>query len=267
MPPDDILIALRALERQTFIRRAEWFEELASTNTFALSSPDQLDRLPPWLVGADRQKAGRGRGNNLWWSSAGGLMFSLVINPVEHGLPLSRCPQVALITGLAVADALEAWLPPSSVQLKWPNDVFADGRKICGILTEVPPGRGDRLVIGIGINVGNSLVEAPAELQKTAVSLCDLLPDSCPHRGELLVRLIPCWEQWFQRLVAEEIDFPKIWQPKCLLHGETVSVTMGERTQTGVCAGLDADGALLLRTNRGIERVLAGTVRTLAGAT
>jgi BirA family biotin operon repressor/biotin-[acetyl-CoA-carboxylase] ligase len=280
MAHDDIAESLRILGRRNFLRRIDWFDELPSTNTFAQSAAERLDGPLPWLVGTDRQTAGRGRGQNAWWSSDGALTFSTVIAPSEHGLEARRLPQVALISGLAVADALEDFLPPASVQLKWPNDVFAGGRKICGILSEVPPLRTDRLVIGIGVNVANSLAsenvaefvriptdaefhESRSALRETAVALCDLRERDCPTRGEVLIRLIECWEQWLQRLAAGEIDFPEIWRSKCLLQGERISVALGSDVQTGVCLGLDVEGALLLQTDRGTQRILAGTVRRL----
>ncbi len=257
----DLTDVLNRLERGTFIRRTEWHDELDSTNTFAASLASQVPLDLPYLIGAVRQTAGRGRGQNAWWSSPGALTFSLLLNPLDYGLPFVRWPQVALMTGLAVAETLEHFLPPSAVQLKWPNDVYAAGRKICGILTEVPGGRSDRLVVGIGLNVGNTLADAPADIQATAVSLRDLLGESHPPLGLVLTTLISRWEAWFQRLVAQQIDFPSLWQTKCYLTGARVCVTVGPDLRSGICRGLDRDGALLIETPAGIERILAGTVR------
>lgn len=243
--------------------RVEWHDELDSTNNYAAALALRGSLDTPYLIGATRQTAGRGRGQNAWWSADGALTFSLLLNPQDRGLPFPRWPQIALMTGLAVADTLENFLPPAMVQLKWPNDVYAGGRKICGILTEVPAGRSDRLVVGIGLNVGNSLADAPAEIQATAVSLRDLLGQSHPSGSAVLTTLIARWEFWFQRLVANEIDFPNLWRAKCYLTGSSISVTAGPDIRSGICRGLDADGALLLETPTGIERMLAGTVRKL----
>lgn len=262
-PPSDMTAVLQRLERETFLRRAEWHAELDSTNSYAIALATQRETVVPRLIGTSHQLAGRGRGGNAWWSSDGALTFSLLIDPLQVGLPFLRWPQVALMTGLAVADTLEQFLPPASIQLKWPNDVYASGRKICGILTEVPPGRTDRLVVGIGLNVGNSLVGAPPELQSTATSLRDLIGPDHPPREQLLLQLIPRWETWLRRLAADEIDFPALWRTKCYLTGEQIAVTIGPETQTGLCAGLDTDGALLLDTECGPRRILAGTVRRL----
>jgi BirA family biotin operon repressor/biotin-[acetyl-CoA-carboxylase] ligase len=254
---------LRRLQRETFLRHVDWHDELDSTNTQAISLATRDDLALPRLIGAVRQTAGRGRGSNSWWSSDGALTFSLLFNPLECGLPLPRWPQVALMTGLAVADTLEGYLPVASVQLKWPNDVFVLGRKICGILVEVPPGRTDRLVVGIGLNVGNSLADAPHDVQDAAVSLVDLLGQDHPSLGDVLFTLIRKWDGWLKRLAAGELDFPMAWRSKCYLMGHRVTVTIGPETWTGTCLGLDSDGRLLVNTDNGIERVLAGTVRRL----
>lgn len=256
---------LENLQRETFLRGAEWHDELDSTNsraqTLALRGPLNV----PVLVGATRQTNGRGRNGNTWWSHDGALTFSLLLNPLDQGLCFDRWPLVALMTGLAVADTLEHFLPPSCVQLKWPNDVYAHGRKICGILTEVPAGRTDRLIVGIGLNVGNSLEDAPPEIRQTAVSLRDLLGEDAPAIEMVLPLLIARWQFWFEQLAAHQIDFPGLWRTKCYLTGSRISVTIGEDVRIGICRGISADGWLLLETDNGIGPILAGTVRKLDG--
>lgn len=259
----DFSEVLAQLERETFLRHTEWHDELDSTNSLAMSLARRGPVDLPLLIGATRQTSGRGRSGNSWWSSDGALTFSLLLNPLGYGLPFDRWPLVALMTGLAVADTLEHFLPPSSVQLKWPNDVYAHGRKICGILTEVPAGRADRLIVGIGLNVANSLSDAPAEIRPIAVSLCELLEDNYPTIVDVLPLLIARWQFWWERLAADDIDFPNLWRTKCLLTGSRISVTIGDTVRMGICRGLAADGTLLLETTHGVESVLAGTVRKL----
>src|SRR5438034_451345 len=99
--------------------------------------------------------AGRGRGTNRWWSADGALTFSLVLEAPQERLPMSRWPQVALVAGVAVCEALERMAPRAEMRVKWPNDVYLAGRKICGILSESVPARRDRIVVGIGVNVNN----------------------------------------------------------------------------------------------------------------
>ncbi len=253
---------LHRIERETFLRRVEWHDEFDSTNSRAMALANEDGIKVPLLIGATRQTAGRGRGQNSWWSADGALTFSVLINPVEFNISPQHLPQVALITGLAIAETLEALLP-MPVQLKWPNDVYVEGRKICGILTEAPAGRPNRLVVGIGLNVGNSMQEAPPDIRQSAISLVDVLGEAMPTRDDVLVSLLKHWEQWLRRLGCDDLDFPNVWQPRCYLHGERVSVTIGPEIHTGVCLGLDTDGVLLLHTETGVRRILAGTVRRL----
>lgn len=241
----------------------EWHDELDSTNSRAFALAGDAGVELPRLIGATRQTAGRGRGGNSWWSGNGALTFSLLFNPLESGLSFLRWPQTALATGLAVADTLDEFLPPSLVQLKWPNDVYVHGRKICGILSEVPPGSTDRLVIGIGINVANSFAAAPHDVQATATSLKDFLADAVPSNDEVLALLLPRWNAWLRRLALGEVDFSRVWKPRCYLADQRVMVSVGSESQSGLCRGLDLDGALLLETPHGIQRILAGTVRRL----
>jgi BirA family biotin operon repressor/biotin-[acetyl-CoA-carboxylase] ligase len=262
-PPADIAATLLRLERETFLRCAEWYPELESTNSHALTLAQQPDLELPRVIWAARQTAGRGRGQNAWWSSSGALLMSLLVDPSSAGLPFARWSQVALFTGLAVAETMEEFLPDSLVQLKWPNDVYVAGRKICGVLTEVPPGRTDRLVVGIGINVANSLADAPRELQEFAVSLVDLAGSGAPSPGDILLNLMPRWERWLQRASAGDIDFSQVWKRRCYLAGHEISVTQGDQIVTGHCRGLDVDGVLLLETSGGLARILAGTIRRI----
>jgi BirA family biotin operon repressor/biotin-[acetyl-CoA-carboxylase] ligase len=241
----------------------EWHDELDSTNARAMELVATRDTEVPLLIGATRQTAGRGRGGNTWWSGDGALTFSILFNPREAGLPFLQWPQVALTTGLAVAETLEQFLPPALVQLKWPNDVYFDGRKISGILAEVPPCSTDRLVIGVGVNVSNSSSEAPPDLQSTVISMKDALTESTPSIDDVLMLLIPRWQWWLEQLALGEIDFAHVWKPRCYLTGYRVSIATGPELQMGFCHGLDRDGALLVETDRGRQRILAGTVRRL----
>ena len=94
---------------------------------------------------------------------------------VQLDLPGDRVPQVSLTVGLALCQAIESIAPRSDVAIKWPNDVFLEGRKLAGVLIELPPSQQRQAIIGIGINVNNSLQEAPSDVVTTAVSLRDIL--------------------------------------------------------------------------------------------
>src|SRR5579862_3978982 len=149
----------------------EFHSEIGSTSDRAAELVKQPRLACPFLVLAERQTAGRGRGSNWWWSAPGGLTFSLALDARQCGLPVERLPLVALAAGLAVCDAIEPLLPGVAVRLKWPNDVYVAGRKACGILVEAPGVSPARLIVGIGINVNNTFAAAPRELQQVGTAL------------------------------------------------------------------------------------------------
>ncbi len=260
--PPAVVDALLRIEGETLVRKADWFAALGSTNDLALQWAADADLELPRLIWAETQTAGRGRGAHVWWAAPGALTFSLIVDEASTGLRAAMWPQVSVLTGLAIAEALSEFVPAHSIGLKWPNDVQVHGRKICGILVEVPPGQPQRLVIGIGINVGNSFRDAPTDLQAIATSLVDLL-GSPPPLTTVLLSVLQRWSTLSKERVAERLDLPSAWSRYCVLQDRRVRVTTGERHVDGVCRGIDADGALWLETANGRVRQLGGTVRKL----
>jgi BirA family biotin operon repressor/biotin-[acetyl-CoA-carboxylase] ligase len=255
---------------QTAVRRVEVRDELPSTNDLALELAVAAPAAElPLLVVAGRQTSGRGRGDHRWWSTDGALTFSLVLDTEALQLQPRRWPRISLATGIAVANTVRSQLPlesksnqkmpGSEVRVKWPNDVFVNGRKICGILTENVSQLPHRLVIGIGLNVNNSWHDAPDELQKIGISLVDL-SDRQFSRQVILVELLQRLYQALTDLALDVFPLTEAWRALCLLEGHTVTVEVGGKRTTGVCHGIDDDGALLLQNESGIERCVAGTV-------
>ena len=249
------------LARCTFIRRIRALDETDSTNNVARAWSTQLsaDEVPA-LVVAESQSAGRGRGENRWWSGPGSLTFSVIVEPAAWGVPSERWPALSLTVGAATALALEQRVPTSEVRLKWPNDVYLDGRKIAGILIESPPNDSRRLVLGIGVNVNNSLAGVPAEIESRAISLCDAT-GTTHSRTDLLKDLLT---QLWQSLTRLGSDLPRLredWRRLCLLTGRSVVVTdQGRGVVAGTCLGLDDDGALRVQTDGSVERLFSGVV-------
>lgn len=247
---------------ETFIKASECHAELASTNSRALELAELTELQTPMLIIAERQSAGRGRGENSWWSAEGALTFSLILDAGQVGLSPERWPQVSLATGLAICEALEPLLPQGSLKLKWPNDVMLGGKKLCGILSEIPSSSRGRIVVGIGINVNNHVSQAPIEVQPRAASLADTA--SSPHDlTEVLIRVLAQIEAEFARLAKGLFQFSRRFRERCWLTGREVRITGCPLEIQGFCQGIDEDGALLIQTSNGIERILSGTVIAL----
>jgi BirA family transcriptional regulator, biotin operon repressor / biotin---[acetyl-CoA-carboxylase] ligase len=250
---------LARLQSSSFLQGVEFHDELDSTNSRALQRAACADCACPLLVLAEHQHRGRGRGEHRWWSSAGAMTFSVIVNADDYGLSLRNCPRVALAAGLAVCDGILAVLPGEEVRLKWPNDVYLRGRKVCGILVEGLPAPVPRLVIGIGINANNCLQTAPDELRSRATSLVDVTGHVLDRTG-LLLEILQHLASVLRLLGTSEFSLAQRWQPYCMLQGRTLSVQWGPRRLEGVCRGIDGDGALLLQTVTGLESCFAGVV-------
>jgi BirA family biotin operon repressor/biotin-[acetyl-CoA-carboxylase] ligase len=243
----------------TFVEQVDYHHEIASTNDRAMKLAVEPDLIMPALVLAEFQTNGRGRGTNQWWSQSGALTFSLLVETDAWRLPLRRWPQASLTIGLAICEALESLSEDSVFQLKWPNDVYFNQRKVCGILIEVPPARKGVMVIGVGINVNNSVQRGPAELHSSAIALCD----ATARDLGLIDVLLPALTHIRDRLGwigHRDEELRTKWRERCMLTGRRISLDSGMRSVTGVCHGIDNDGALLVTTANGTQRCLAGTI-------
>ncbi|GMV94522.1 MAG: biotin--[acetyl-CoA-carboxylase] ligase [Candidatus Hydrogenedentota bacterium] len=245
-------ISVARVKRETFVRSIEYHRAYPSTNTRAMEIAEDASSAVPALVITEIQTAGRGRGDNVWWSAAGALTYSLVLDlKNRQSNPLSW-PTFALATAVAVCETLEARDPELEFGIRWPNDVFCGNRKICGILPELCGT--SRLVLGIGVNVNNAMVEAPEALRQTAVSLIDLTGKRW-NLTETLIALLQTLERRF-----DDPELPAAWAKRCLLRGHQVTVRFETRESTGLCKGIEPNGALLLEIGNTCERFYGGTI-------
>jgi BirA family biotin operon repressor/biotin-[acetyl-CoA-carboxylase] ligase len=165
---------------------------------------------------------------------------------------------VSLAAALAVVDTLAPWLPGRVVGIEWPNDVFAAGKKLAGILVEGL--LGGLYVVGIGVNTNNTMEEAPAEIRSTATTLRDLTG----RRHEpiaILVELLRQFEAMLRRLGSAPDQIGILADARCLQRGRELVVESGGRSFCGACAGIAPDGALLLDAPEGRLRLHSGTLR------
>ncbi len=232
-----------ALRPGTMWRRLVFKETTGSTNADAAGEP------PGTVVCADAQTAGAGRIGHKWHSPPGvNLYFSAVVDCA--GMEPAQAAVFPLVAGAAVCAALERCAEGAGARfmLKWPNDVLADGRKICGILCER---RGDSIVAGIGINANQK--EFPPDIAGRAVSLA--LVRGAPVRrgaclGAALDALEAAYREWKERgfaAIHREIA-RRDW-----LKGKTIAVRQTDADAApvrGECAGIAPDGALLVCGHR-----------------
>ena len=259
------------LVAETFVAGVEHHAVLGSTNDHArdvAAAPPPL----PWLMIADAQTAGRGRGTNTWWTGGGSLAASLLIDPAAWSIPRDRTPRIGLATAVAACDAVRPLLPPeTTVGLHWPNDVYLTRRdeqgtpierKLGGVLIEGLPG--GLVVVGIGINTNNSLRDAPDDLRGIATSLVDLTGRS-HDRTEFLIALMQGLERSLADLGRAPDAFGRRFDRLCLQRGRQLAVRSGSETIRGQCQGVAVDGALCLATETGPRRLYSGVVERDSG--
>lgn len=254
------MIDFNLILARTSVRQIEHHAQLPSTNDFALQRlRDQPTGPLPLLVWADQQTQGRGRGDHRWWSSDGALTFSLGLALDPERLPQAKRSLLALAAGLAVRDAIARWIGSPAVQLKWPNDVYVGDRKVSGILIELPAHPPDVCVVGIGVNVGNSFHDAPAELRRRAISMVEASRSPC-QSGDVLLQILQDFDQALLTLEQRPETILHRWQACCMLTGRWVCVQTQTQTTCGYCQGIDQQGRLLIDTQRDTLAFASGTV-------
>ena len=236
----------------------EWVACCDSTTALLVDVPPADDGRVHVLV-TDRQTAGRGRRGRQWLSWEGAsLTFSLLWR-FAQGTPAPA--GLSLAAGLALARALEQ-LGVEGVQLKWPNDVLVHGDKLAGILVELLPmrGRPPAAVIGIGLNL-RLPADAVVPDQAGVADLAGALGGEPPSRPALLAAILGEFHRLFETYAAA--GFPALrgaWEQRNAFADLPVAVRGESATLYGTCIGVDDDGALLLRGEDAIQRVLAGDV-------
>ena len=207
------------------------------------------------VVRAEHQTRGRGRIGRDWVDEPGSaLLISIVLRPAVE---VSRLPQLSLVAGIAVAEALgeTSRLP---VAVEWPNDLLIRGLKVGGILAESSIGADGVAVVILGIGINVNQTRFAGDLQGRATSLAHQAGHPF-DRERLLAAVLECLEAWYRRWVAEGFGpVREAWRRG--------SVTLGRRVTTdggaaGIAEDLAEDGALLVRTDAGalVRRVATGS--------
>jgi BirA family biotin operon repressor/biotin-[acetyl-CoA-carboxylase] ligase len=202
------------------------------------------------IVIAEAQTRGRGRLRREWLSPAGGIYFTLVLRPKVSP---AYAPRINLMVSVAVAATIRK-LYGLKAQVKWPNDVLIEGRKVCGILAEMDAELDavNFVNVGIGINANTSI----SQYEKTATSLKDMLGREI-SRKEFLSALLMEIEQRQERLM--EVDLLEEWKRLSVTLNQDVKVVSPGEVIVGRAIDIDTTGALIIRERNGsLKEVMAG---------
>jgi BirA family biotin operon repressor/biotin-[acetyl-CoA-carboxylase] ligase len=205
------------------------------------------------VVWARSQNAGRGRYGRSWSSPPGNLYVSLLLRPA---CPPATALQLGFVAAVALGEALDRRVAAAALAFKWPNDVLLDCRKIAGILLESATGAGgalDWLIVGMGVN----LASFPAGTAFPATSLAnDGYPAPAP--AEVLADLVAAFAAWRARWVKEGFGpVRQAWLGRAYRRGQAIEVRLERERTTGVFAGLDDSGALVLEPAGGPRRLVS----------
>ena len=260
--PDLLLPDMLApfLKGTIFAREIHHYYKIGSTNNEAMSSASAGAPEGSVFV-AEEQTAGRGRGAHQWDSAASaGIYCSVVLRPA---LPPAEALILSLAAGLAVRAAVQQIDSRVMPDLKWPNDLLIEGKKFCGILTEMnaEATRVRYIVVGIGINVNQA--GFPADLRETATSL-RLASGTEWSRVDLCAALLKSLDREYRDLLqkpdARESILKRFQEQSSSVRGRQVRVEENGGFE-GVTEGLDPRGFLRVRAAEGVRTVLSGTVR------
>jgi BirA family biotin operon repressor/biotin-[acetyl-CoA-carboxylase] ligase len=232
-------------------------EEADSTNSVLLDKGNKYT-INGTVFYTEKQLKGRGRKNRPWHSAKElNLTFSILLTNKKY---ITENPVLLnFAASLAVGNALEN-LYQLKVELKWPNDVLINGKKICGILTESTSegNKIDRLVIGVGINVNQTMFQGSYNIPPTSVKL---EINETAEREKLLAEVLNNIEELLRVLIESPGTIIKDWKQKCSMIGDKISITEGEEVKYGIFEDVDENGFLLLKDNNDkIEKIHYGDV-------
>ena len=258
--PSDIAEALaRAGSRLgPFENRLSWHEAVGSTNDLAAAAAE-AGASEGLVVVANTQSTGRGRVGRRWSSPAGaGLYVSVVLRPAGPALRLlTIAAGVAIAEGVHAASGLETCV-------KWPNDVHVGSRKLAGILAEAGSSGGavNHVVLGFGINIRRAAY--PPDVAARATSIERELGREV-DRGLVLAECLAALSNQYGMLQSGAVDgVITAWRKRAALHmGRVVEWDVDGGSRQGCAKDIDATGALLVRVDDQIVRVVSGEVRWL----
>ncbi len=238
-----------------------YFPELKSTNIMAkekaLHRAEEIDEGT--LITAERQSAGKGRLGREWFSPVGGIWLSIILYPKLSPSYISR---ITLMTAVAVVKAIKICTQIES-QIKWPNDILINEKKVCGILTEMSAELDiiNWVVVGIGINVNIDHREFPEDIQENTISLKEILGKEV-LRVKLVQVFLQEFEKYYESLKRREFSsILKEWKLYSHTLGRKIRVDMGERIIAGEAVDINEEGALILKKEDGqLVEIISGTI-------
>jgi len=246
-------------------RRIRVLPVVTSTNDILKAEAETGAAVEGDILLAEHQTAGRGRLDRSWESPPGkSLLFSVLLFP---GTPAEHLQLMGLMVSLGVQDGLGEYLRRTvpdaeryirALRLKWPNDLMVGNRKLCGILSDAGvdgSGRGFA-VVGAGVNVNQSLTDFPQVLRSAATSLY-IMTGTEHRRAQLLKDMVSSIEMYYNRLLADGSSWiAPAWLERSGIEGQRLEIKVADAVISGICVGLNGDGAIKLGLPNGQVRII-----------
>jgi BirA family biotin operon repressor/biotin-[acetyl-CoA-carboxylase] ligase len=233
--------------------RTVFLDRVDSTNEFLKQKVQNRDFAPFLAVLADEQTAGKGRLGRQWWSRKGdSLILSLLLPGTDHDY------QLGMVAGLAAVEVFRKHYQLNA-QLKWPNDVYMNTRKIAGVLLEKVK---NQVILGIGINLNQD--GFPQEISGIAVSLKQIIQKETEilffyrQFQNFFLNFYIEWRRNSFSFIRNRVSPMICWK------GKTVSIEfIGEKKEnlTGILEGIDDSGFLILKVHDGFKKIMSGDVK------
>ena len=238
-----------------------YFPELESTNIMAkekaLLGAKKINEGT--VIIAEEQSAGKGRLGRKWFSPRGGIWLSIILFP--QLLP-SYIPRITLMTAVVLVKAIEI-CTQIKAQIKWPNDILVNEKKICGILTEMNAELDliNWVVVGVGINVNIDYQNFPRDIQEKTTSLKEIEKKEI-SRVRLVQVFFKEFEKYYEILKNKEFSFIlREWKIYSHTLGKKINVDMGDQIISGEAVDINEIGALILKKESGkLIEIISGTV-------
>ena len=235
------------------------------------STNNEVERLlangeqAPFAVLANKQTKGRGRMGRTWHSPKGGNIYlSLGFRPNVQAI---RLRNFTLWQGLTICNFLKNYLDNDGIKIKWPNDIYYEGKKLAGILTEasIDCERIKTLVFGIGLNVNIDTHNFPKDLGKESISLQSIIGEQL-RLHELAAKLIKVILASYKQTISQNLQEQLLneWDEVDELSGKKIRITTGKEEIIGKASGIDRDGNLLVKLRNGrLKKLHSGDIKIL----
>lgn len=248
------------LKARVFGRQILSYKKVDSTNDVAYELAEKGVKEGAVIL-AEEQAKGKGRHGRSWASpSKDGIYMSCILRP---RIAPNEIPRITLLAAVAVARAVRE-VTALEATIKWPNDIMVEGRKVCGILTEMKAEQDevDFVVLGIGINVNTSLKSLPKGASSIREELIRRRSRGLVSRIELVKKVLELLEEEYGMLNKKGFE-PIIdaWKDLSAMIGSRVRVSLPGRTFEGQAHDINPDGALVVRLDSGVlEKVSSGDI-------